>query len=445
MDSLVKFWIGRYKFYVLTLLGTAVLACSPLLLRSEPFQVEQARSADSLVDSVGVAVHLNYGDTAYGKYNEIIKPRLKELGICHIRDGVSLKDTKTLAKFKDLAAIGIKSTVVMDPRRISSPAQAVEIAKALASSIEAVEGPNEWDLHPNLEYQGQSFPEGVRKFQAELYSAIKNDPATAHLDVLSPSMGRPENASKLGKVACDLGNMHSYAGGRMPSWRLDDRWLPKAKIICPSDSIVASECGYHNALYSKKTGHQPGLSEKAAAKYLPRLFFEYFNRGIKRAYSYELIDLKPNPEGNSPKFHYGLLRYDGTPKPDFIAVKNTLALLEDSKGVTRNSQPFPLKSLEYKLKGNKTNVHHTLLQKQNGTFYLILWQEVSSFDQQEKKDILVPAQPLKLVLKTAIARAVIYQPLYSIDPIEQSQNPKQLEVKVPDHLMVIELVPADKL
>ena len=442
MHSLVIFWVRRYKFYLLTMLSTALISCSFLLAPSEGLQAEQARSTDSFIDSMGVAVHLDYGDTAYKKYDQIIKPRLKELGIRHIRGGIKLEDTKTLAKFNDLATIGIKSTLVMNPRKLSNPFQAVKIAKALDGAIEAVEGPNEWDIHPKFQYRGQSFPEGVREFQAQLYSAIKGNTAMAHLDVLSPSMGRLGNTSKLGRVACDLGNMHSYAGGKMPSSLLDSKWLPKSRILCDSNLIVASESGYHNALNSTKTKHQPGVSEKAAAKYLPRLFLEYFNRQeIKRAYTYELIDLKPNPEGDRPNWHYGLLRYDGTPKPDFIALKNTIALLQDSQKTTQASKSVSLSSLNYILRGDTTDIHHTLLQKKNGNFYLILWQEVPSFDLKTQRDILVTPRRLKLLLRTSIDRAATYQPIDSVDPIRQYKKPNRLNIEVSDHPIVIELVP----
>ncbi|HEX8539002.1 MAG TPA: hypothetical protein VF664_16145, partial [Cystobacter sp.] len=45
-----------------------------------------ARSADAFVDSVGVNIHLHYTDKVYAQaYSTIIKPRLQELGIRHVR------------------------------------------------------------------------------------------------------------------------------------------------------------------------------------------------------------------------------------------------------------------------------------------------------------------------------------------------------------------------
>ena len=435
--KLLKLWLNRYKFYFLILITTFLFACNYTAIVSSKNLSERAKSAAAFVDSIGVAVHLDYGDTAYKNYNKIIKPRLEELGINHIRGSVRLSDLKTQAKLNDLAKIGIKSTIVMNPRRLSSPQDGVEIAKAIANSIEAVEGPNEWDIHPKFEYRGQSFPEGVRAFQSELYRAIKADPNTANLNVLGPAMARPENTSKLGTVACNLANMHSYAGGREPTWRLDNRWIGQTKIMCNSDYIIATESGYHNAL-NKTTKHQSAVSEQAAAKYLSRLFFEYFNRSeIKRAYTYELIDIKPNPELDKPTWHYGLLRNDGSPKPDFIALRNTIALLKDSGNINN----FNPQSLEYSLTGDTTNIDRTLLQKKNGNFYLILWQEVTSFDLEKQQDIVVPSRSLKLDINTNINSAKIYEPINSIAAIAQYKNPKQLNIQVPDHPLIIELIP----
>jgi hypothetical protein len=420
--------MNRYLFLLL-IFCTALFACHASIGLSKQTLLEKAYSTNDFIDSIGVALHLDYRDTAYSRYNDIIKPRLQELGIRHIRGSVRLKDLETQQKFLDLATIGIKSTLVIDPRRVSSPAKAVKIAKAVTGSIEAVEGANEWDLHSELEYKGENFPQGVRKFQKKLYAAIKQDPVTANLAVLSPSVAKANKASELGQLACDRAAIHSYPGGqKVPSSGLEDTWIPVARTLCGYKPIVATESGYHNAI------NIYGISEKAAAKYLPRMFLEYFNRGIDRTYNYELIDLKPNPAADEPEFNYGLLHNDGSPKPAFTAIKNAIAILKDT------NESFSLQSLNYALKGNTNNVHHALLQKHDGTFYLIFWQEVLSYNVKKKTDILVSDRPLTLILKTPITRATIYQPTNSINAIAQYTNPKTLQINVPDYPLAIALV-----
>src|SRR5262245_21348572 len=52
-----------------------------------PNVVVIARSADSFVQSIGVNLHLNYFQTTYGTgWATIVKPRLLELGVKHVRD-----------------------------------------------------------------------------------------------------------------------------------------------------------------------------------------------------------------------------------------------------------------------------------------------------------------------------------------------------------------------
>ncbi|MEB3277721.1 MAG: hypothetical protein VKK42_02215 [Lyngbya sp.] len=431
----------RFKYLLLLISGALIFwGLFTLLLKpSHSTYMEKAASADSFIDSIGVAVHLNYTDTAYHQnYEDIIKPRLQELGIRHIRGGFSLKSKTSLERTKELAEIGIKSTLVMDPRRIESPEEALKIVKEVRNAVEAVEGPNEWDLNSSLQYRGKSFPQGVKQFQKELYTILKTDPATTEIDIICPSVGRPYNSEQLGELPCDFGNMHSYAGGKQPSNQLDSKWIPQAQVIAGNRSIIATECGYHNLVTKRDLNHQPGVSELAASKYLIRLFLEYFNRGIKRAYTYELIDLKPDIEAKKPNWNYGLLRNDGSRKPDFIALKNLMAILQETSQKVPRS--ISLQTLEYTITGNTKNIHHTLLQKKDGTLYFILWQEVLSFDQMTKKNIEIQPRKLTLTLNRSLKQARTYQPLVSSQPIETYDRPQLLEIQVLDHPLMIELI-----
>ncbi|MGK7902423.1 MAG: hypothetical protein AB4352_13595 [Hormoscilla sp.] len=428
MNNSIFNWLLRYKYYALMLFCTAFLVGNVSLMLGENTQLEQARSASEFVDSIGVATHLNYVDTAYRNYEEIIKPRLQELGIHHIRDGFPLKAKTARRKLQDLATIGIKSTMIMDPWWIKTPAAALELAKLASASIEAVEGPNEWDVHKKLIYNGENFPDGLRNFQAELYEAIKGDRETRHLDVLAPSIALWWNAKKLGGVKCDMGTMHSYPGGKAPTHNLDSKWIPATRLVCETKPIVATESGWHNATDDEKALH-PGVSERASGKYVPRLYLEYFNRGIDRAFIYELIDEwdRKNQESN-----FGLLRNDGSPKPAFKALKNLITLLSDP------GDSFSPGYLDYALSGDTKDIHHTLLQKRDGRFYLILWQEVSSFDLKKKKNIKVKKRKIEIAVNSKIENVNIYRPLKSNKP--KSADVTSITVKVPDDPLVIELM-----
>lgn len=427
------------RHYLVIALASVIAACSASQYSQVQSPSEAARSATSFIDSVGVVVHLDNQGSAYEDYDTLIRPRLQELGVRHIRDGVALKDKETQRKFADLATLGIKSTLVMDPREGLKASQAVEIAKAIPTAVEAIEGPNEWDVWPDIAYKEQHFPEGVKRFQSDLYRAIKGNPATAALDVLSPTVAFWQNARRLGSVDCDVSAMHSYAGGSPPSSYLDD-WIPATEQLCPGKPIRATEAGWHNSL--AKGTPQPGISEAAGGKYVPRLYLEYFNRGVQRVYIHELINRWGSHKDMESNF--GLLRRDGTPKPSFVALKNLISLLQD-KGIqdkgTQDESSFSPASLDYSMKGLTHAVHHTLLQKRSGSFYLIIWQEVDSFNLSKQRDAIVSPVPVTMKLSTPIRQAVLYSLLPSAQPTAQYTNPTSLLLEVSDSPLVVELLP----
>ena len=440
--------LNRYKPYALSLLiANFLFACSQQVAVTESIftaqqkpsvqkKLPQARSSDSFVDSLGVNTHLTYTDTAYGKFDSIIKPKLKELGIRHIRDG-GYQDQTFFDKIKQLNRIGIKTILIFSG---NPPQEVVATAKTLKGAIEAVEGPNESDLeHFKFSYKGQKFPEGTRTYQKEMFTELEVDPETKSLPIILPSMGWGENAQKLGYVPWgDIGNMHSYPNlGNPPTEDIDSYFIPHVRTITgKTKPLWSTETGYHNYIKDDL-----GISERAGARYIPRLWLEQFNRGVKRVYLYEFINQRPDKEGDGQN-HYGLLRSDGSPKPSFTTLKNLISLPKDT------GSSFPLKSLDYKLSGNTTDVHQTLLQKRDGNLYLILWQEVRSWDNKKKKDVAIADRKVTLNMNTPISQVVAYQPIRSINPSWRSTGKagrvKQLSISVPDHPLVLKLVPASK-
>ncbi len=133
--------------------------------------------------------------------------------------------------------------------------------------------------------------------------------------------------------------------------------------------------------------------------------------------------------------NFGLLRNDGSEKPAFVALKNLIRLLKDS------SLHFTPEALDYDLSSNASNLHHTLLEKHNGTFYLILWQEVSSFDVNSKQNNSVANIQASLTINQPISKVNIYLPNNSLEPIQQKISPNKLNLDIPDYPLVVEIKP----
>jgi hypothetical protein len=253
-------------------------------------------------------------------------------------------------------------------------------------------------------------------------------------------MGWGENAQKLGYLEWgDRCNLHSYpANAERPTYDIDWYFIPHGRTICGNAKpLMVTETGYHNL-----TKDDSGMSEKASSKYLPRLLLENFNRNIKRTYLYEFADVKPDPTQSDKENHYGLLRNDGSRKPAYQTIKNLITLLKEPKANFRPGR------LDYKLSGNMKQVHRTLLQKSDRSFYLVIWQDAKSWDNKNKKDVAIADRKVTLSMNTPISQVVAYQPIRSINPIWRSTGKagrvKQLSIGVPDHPLVLKLVPASK-
>lgn len=370
---------------------------------AQNFVTENARQADEFIDSIGVNVHLHYNDTAYAEYERIIKPRLLELGIRHLRDGIVLGRPDKEAMMHDLESLGFNFLMIADPRGADVP-QALEFVKRYRS-IKMVEGPNEPDL--NL---GANWVATARGYQQALYSAIKNDPATKQISVLTPALAMDGSYERLGDVSsfADYANLHNYYGGRNPGtagwgdngygsilWQLN-----QAGKVAQNKQVVSSETGWHN--YVNNPGGHRGTPETVVGKYLPRLYLEQFSHGLAQSYPYELID-----EHNDPydlENNFGMLHYDGTPKPGYAALKNLVTLLRD------DGPSFKPGSLSYSLNGYVDKLHHALFQKRDGTFYLALWVEAYNWDPDAKVEYNSPPQHVVLTVNAPVVEGAYCVP-----------------------------------
>lgn len=436
---------------------------------------EQARSADTFVESIGICTHWTYGDTPYGFAYTDIKQKLLDSGIRHIRDGFG-------PRLVELGRLGVKATVLADmdngedgtPVTIQRVLQHIKDLNAQGAVIDSIEGPNEPDLFWvsfKKSYQGQGYLQGdkgiiagVIAFQKDLYRAVKADSATAKIPVFGPALGKTygyDSRSPLGKGtltdAVDFGNFHPYCGGNpfsvpfaygtiakyywqgnFPSANLDE--FPFAlDVYSPPYAprpMVATETGYSTDL--------GGVSEAAHAKYMPRLFCEYFRKGIARAYSYEFVDEFEDKAQTNREAHFGLLHRDGTLKPAYTAVKNLIAVLQE-KSVPAGFKP---QSLDYSLQvspmpgWDRTQyVHHLLLQKSTGDFYLVLWHEVSAEDTKETphRQIHPPTMPVTLTLSPTIRAATLYLPNDSARGRSLPIANHVLNLQVPDSVLILKL------
>lgn len=451
-----------------------------------------AQRADAFVDSVCVNTHLGYDNTPYGTQYSTVKQKLVDLGVRHIRDGGTRSDV--IAKFKELAAAGIKTNFIMNPTDGVAPdssywvnGQYYQVNDLIKNKIgtnvvDAVEIANEIDLNYNNYYwhKGDSnklsdnsssssyWVSYIRSLTKDTWNALKNDSATSGIKVIGPSLGRTYdygNKSPLGDLSSvvDWGNFHPYPfggnpfnypfaydtlnkyyyDGNFPSVNMDENPYAMDVYAGPfgSKPMAATETGYFTTSTSK------GISEKVHGKYMPRLFLEYFRKGIARTCSYEFLN-EWNDSGN-PEANFGLLRDDMTAKPAYTALKNLIGRLQDPAS---NAKTFTPTALDYTLNVtappnyNLTQyVHSLLLQKSGGIFYLVLWHEISNSDitSTPTREIVPPTMPTKVVLNTPIRYATVssWDDAGNRTETSASISNNTVSVGVTDKVTVLKLTP----
>ena len=344
---------------------------------------ERAQSANAFVDSVGINIHLHNADTSYSDFPRV-QQALQDLRVRHVRDGLIDTSWKPYYdRHNQLGRAGIKATFITSVDQ-SSPLL-VDYPRRMKDSFEAYEAPNEYDRSPDEHWAAT-----LRSFLARLNIAIKSDPAASRFPVIGPSLARSDSRAGLeGLCSFDFANLHNYFAGRNPGtagWGADGygsiSWnLSNVGAACPGKPVITTETGYQT-----DAALPQGIPEDVAAKYVPRAFLEQWLHGIQRTYLYELIDL---PSGRSaPDSAFGLLRHDYSSKPAYSALKNLLRLLADP------GPAFVGQELDFKLMGDLSDVHHLLLQKRTGVFYLALWVEEPSYDVSRKKATPVPVRSI---------------------------------------------------
>ncbi|MEI6432794.1 MAG: hypothetical protein WCP07_11475, partial [bacterium] len=347
-----------------------------------------------------------------------------------------------------------------------------EMNRKVLGVIDCVEGPNEPDLfwaNNKKSYGGKSGANGEKEaveaavlFQQDVYKAFRNDPATAKITLIGPALGKTYEPSKnpipAGSLAnfVDWGNFHPYFGGNPFSFPATYGTIAKYFWDGTNPGTNIDEFPHAFDTYAPPYRPKPmaateagcatdtnGTSESAHGKYIPRMFLEYFLKGVQRTYSYEFVDEFTDPNNREARF--GMLRRDLTPKPAYTALKNLIALLSD-RGAKFKPGTLDL-SLIVSPNGEwiRTNyVHHLLLQKRNGDFYLVMWHEIANEDKSvtPRRQILPPPMPAQLTVKTPVSSTAT---LYQWDEKgEMSSAPARLvngkiALRIPDRVMVLKI------
>jgi hypothetical protein len=334
--------------------------------------------ANRFVGSVGINIHLHFNETLYRDNFPLVKSRLIELGVRHVRDGlVDAIDWPTYYdRLNELGAAGIKCTLIVHPE--DETALWLDYPSRVPECFHAYEGPNEFDLNR----QGLPNWADILRDTVIRLSAIRDVPGLDHYDVYGPTVITKKAYNELGDISpyIDVANTHHYFAGRNPETR---GWGPHGygsmsfnlKLVDHYSvplPIVTTEAGYRDDPDAEKgrpsgPGSIDAVPPDIAGIYMPRTLLAKFRAGYKRTFLYELADYWRSGS-------FGLLDEAGTPKPAFFAVKNLLNLLSDP------GPQFSPTPLEYTIDDAPGSLYDMAFQKRDGRYYLALWMGVEDWD-----------------------------------------------------------------
>ena len=392
--------------------------------------------AQRFVDSIGVNVHTSYADTAYGN-RAGVRAAVRELGVRHIRDGLVVRRPDQYAALRALARDRISADLILgDPRgRFGTGTldqQVATLGRELPGVVETVEGPNEYDGSGD-----PAWPKSLAAYQRRLGDLVRGDPSAPKVPIVGPSLIDASDWSRLGDLrsALDVANVHWYPAGEPPTRDALDAQIRLVRRGTGRAPVYVTESGYHNAPRAPATA-QPGVSERAAAAYLPRLLLSDFEAGATRTYVYELVDERADPGATDPEQHFGLVRHDFSRKPAFAALRNTIALLADPGP---SFEPSPL---DVSASGDEP-LGHLLLEKRDGTYYLALWRPGASLWSTSSRADLTPSPvTVRVRLGRRAQRVRAYDPVRSVRPLASWERTDAVSLELGGDAVLLEIRPS---
>jgi hypothetical protein len=337
---------------------------------------ETPHASDAFVDSIGINVHFADFQTLYANFS-LVKSLLQGVGIRHLRDGTPAGNASLCAEEATLASAGIHMNVLTD----GSEADEAEGIACLGATAESAESINEPDLN-----DGPGWTSTVWTNTEAMAAGLPAMP------ILAPAVTSIAAEQALGSMTSVIsdGNAHAYFAGRnpgTPGWGAVTQYgtygsiaynLGVSAIVSGTKPVAITESGYSDAV------DQYALPAVTKARYVVRTTLEAFNAGAARTFIYELAD-----EGQPQFSHYGIVDASGNPKPVYVALQSLIATLSDPGGT------FAVSPLNYNFAA-APSVHHTLLERRNGTYELVVWNEVPEWDPDSSSPIATSPAPVDL-------------------------------------------------
>jgi hypothetical protein len=409
--------------------------------RSAPSAPPVMRAAD-FVDTLGVATHIAYTDGGYGNIANIAAD-LRYLGVNRVRDGISAgeKGSAPLSSYIALARRGIRFAFVIADATTANVSVlrsklnlADQVIKAVPGSIAAIEGANEINNWP-VTYNGVSGLDGALQMQRDLYSLVHSDPYLLNVPVyyftgygVGGVGSGPDPANTPGLA--DYNNQHPYPlKGQPPHEVVNRRSFVNA--LSSAGPAVFTETGYTTTIGS----WMGGVSQDVQARYTLDLLMDAAADGIATTYVYELMDAY-KPDSKQGDAGFGLFDPLNQPKAAAKAIRNLTAILNDPAETARS---FSKGRLPYSTVDLPETGRSLLLEKANGVFDIVVWNEPAIWDNVERRQTAAPSVPITLQVKAPYKGLKIFDPVQSANPVRSLEDAGTVSLSLTDHPLLVEV------
>jgi hypothetical protein len=416
----------------LALLGP-LLACL-----AGPALAAPAIPSDQFFESIGVVIQPGF--VAEAEWNNDQWPGfLSELGVKNVRGKLST-NTTALKRLQPFFSSGGKMvfTVVAQDGGIDKTKTKKNIefiaANVNPANIAGLESANEL----NHTLSATETARALKDIQPYIRQVTSGLPRLAGVPLVAPSIyvRDPAAYGAVGSLEpnVDRWNLHYYNEGRRPPvtggltkpGTLSQAILD-ARTLAPTKGGYITEMGYKYATPDASPAAGV-LSDKAAAKYILRAYFDYFAAGAEKSFLYSLID-----DAARGSINHGLRMTAAQgfkPRQSFYAVKNLTTLFKGSGGFG---------SLDYSLSGHTSATRQHLFSKGDGSFLLVLYQDVDSWDRSNKRDLNPAPVSVTVNFPTTIGRAEVLEPTFDLTPKQSVAVVDKIVVPVADHAVVVRI------
>ena len=314
-----------------------------------------------------------------------------------------------------------------------------------ADMVTGVSGPNE----ANIQYFGYNGMNGVpaaNAAQADLYALIKAAPVLSGIPVDMWPVAHLYNRATPGTVGdqtahCDRANLHDYYAADNTDQPTGDRrniqialqsYLRNARLVCDRTNFVTTETGWYTPWQPGDNGL--GTNEYQQARLILNNLFDHASLPYcKGVYIFTLRWGSVPPDPSNPG--WGIMNDDGTAKIAGTALHNLMVILTDTGA---NPKTFSPRAFTYSLSGMPAASGDFLIQKSNGAFQLILWNETPIWDMPTGSQIVIPRSAVVVSLPPGSSGSV-YDPIKGSAPVSNFSNASQLEVSLGDSPLIIEV------